>query len=59
MRRNTTKKLRLKESVKNAFGITLFYLLIVVGVIVLNARMADVNGDPEYNNTNYTNNLNK
>lgn len=37
------KKLRLKESVKDILGIILFYSVLVIGVILLNARMGELN----------------
>lgn len=37
------QKLRLKEEVKDFLGVLVFYLVIVVGVIVLNARCEYLN----------------
>ena len=37
------KKLRLRESVKNFLGIMAFYLIIVGGVILVDARMKQIN----------------
>ena len=37
------KRLRLKESVKNVLAILLLYLIIIAGVIAINARMGQLN----------------
>lgn len=37
------KKLRLRQGVKDALGVALFYAVIVLGVIVLNARFEGIN----------------
>lgn len=48
------KKLRLKRGVKNFLGIALFYAIIVLGVVVLNARFESINeSNREGNNTSY------
>ena len=44
MKTRKTKKLRLRQGVKEVLGVALFYSLIVVGVIALNARMEQING---------------
>lgn len=36
---------KLKQKVKDALGIAAFYLLIVLGVIAINARMEQLNGE--------------
>lgn len=45
------KKLRLKQNVKDILGIILFYIFVVIGVIAINARVADISNDDKYNNT--------
>lgn len=35
--------MKLKESVKNTLGVILFYGLIVLGVVLINARMEQLN----------------
>ena len=35
--------MKLKESVKNTIGVILFYGLIVLGVVLINARMEQLN----------------
>ena len=37
------KKQQKKDKIKSILGITIFYLIIVVGVIAINARMEDLN----------------
>lgn len=37
------KKLRLKESVKDVLGIILFYLVLFIGFILINARIGELN----------------
>lgn len=37
------KKLRLRPWVKNALGIIAFYSILIIGIILLNARMGELN----------------
>lgn len=37
------KKLRLRQGVKDFLGVALFYAIIVLGVILLNARIGSIN----------------
>ena len=37
------RKKQKKEKIKSILGVTIFYLIIVVGVIAINARMEDLN----------------
>ena len=37
------KKLRLRQWVKNALGIIAFYSILIIGVILVDARMGELN----------------
>lgn len=52
------RKLRLKESVKEKLGVGLFYLVIVLGVVVLNARFEYLNEQQKNADVQYTQSAN-
>lgn len=52
------RKLRLREPVQNFLGIALFYLIIILGVILLNARFEQLNNQQKNADVQYTQSAN-
>lgn len=49
------KKLRLKQGVKDILVVTLFYLMIVIGVVLVNYRLEQIKSADTEVSTQYTN----